>query len=106
MRRLAKVELKGLEKAIYDLHSCKPKWVESVPVKEVFDGQLVWDGVVEVFDLQDHPTAKRVYAWSHAIKNSKKRRFYAVLNVPPVDSPEKAVRASIVQDFKTDKIKS
>lgn len=29
-----------------------------------------------------------------------KRRYYAVLHIPPVDSPEKAVRASIVSEAK------
>jgi len=37
---------------------------------------------------------------SSPIEGSSKRRSYAVLHVPPVDSREKAVRASIVQHFK------
>jgi hypothetical protein len=36
--------------------------------------------------------------WSSLIEGSTKRRHYAVLHIPPVDSPEKAVRASIVAD--------
>jgi hypothetical protein len=39
------------------------------------------------------------------IEGSTKRRYYAVLHIPPVDSPEKAVRATIVQDARTSKIK-
>ena len=67
------VSKKSLEKAILDLHCCKCIWVESVPVKEVFEGETVWEGVVQVFDLINHPTAKRCYAWSHEVEGSKKR---------------------------------
>ncbi len=47
------------------LHGAEPTHVESVPVKETFGGQTVWDGIVEVFELRGHPKANRVYAWSH-----------------------------------------
>ena len=95
--------IKSLKKAILDLHGCKATWIESVPVKEVFKGETVWEGVVHVFDLIDHPTAKWCYAWSHELEGSKKKRFFAVLHQGPVDSSEKAVRASIVQEFKIKK---
>lgn len=86
-----------LARAISDLHGCEARFVESVPVKETFQGAIVWEGVVQVFELT-HPTATRAYAWSHAIVGSDRRRVVAVLGVPPVDSPGAAVRASIVRD--------
>ena len=95
----SEVSIEALQKAILDLHGCKAIWVKSVPVKEVFEGETVWEGVVQVFDLQNHPTAKRCYAWSHGLDNSKKRHFFAVLHQGVVDSPEKAVRAGIVKEF-------
>ena len=100
MKNPSKSNVGSLEKAIYDLHGCKSKWIKSVPIKEVFKEETVWEGVVEVFDLLDHPTAKRAYAWSHAIDDSKKRKFYAVLHHGKIDSPEKAVRAAIVKESK------
>lgn len=90
--------------AIKKMHGCKAIWVESVTVKEVFQGETVWEGVVQVFDLIDHPTAPRCYAWSHALDNSKKRKYFAVLHQGPIDSPQNAVRASIVQDCRTGKL--
>ena len=66
--------------------------------KDVFEGEMVWEGVVRVFDLIDHPKAKRCYAWSHELERSKKRRFFAVLHQGVVDSPQKAVRAAVVRD--------
>ncbi len=88
-----------LQEAIRNLHGCDSTWVEAVPVKETFQGQTVWEGVVQVFALHGHPTAKRCYAWSHAT-TGEKRRFVAVLHQGPVDSPEKAVWAAIVQEAK------
>jgi hypothetical protein len=91
--------LPALEEAIRHMHGCEPTFVESIPVRETFSGKTVWEGEVQVFDLRGHPTAKRAYAWSHATDGSK-RKFYAVLNEGPIDSPVKAVRASIVADSK------
>jgi hypothetical protein len=56
------VSRKVLAKAIYDLHGRKATWVKSVPVKEAFEGETVWEGVVQVFDLINHPKATRCYA--------------------------------------------
>ena len=89
---------RGLKQAIRDLHGCDSTWVESVPVKETFQGETVWEGVIQVFDLHGHPTATRAYAWSHAIDYSERRRYVAVLHQGPVDSPEAAVREAIVQE--------
>ncbi len=88
----------ALARSILDLHGCKSTWVESVPVKEVFQGQTVWEGLVQVFDLQGHPTAKRCYAWSHEIEGSKKGKFFAVLHHGLINSPQKAVKAAILTE--------
>lgn len=89
-----------LKKAIEQIHNCKAHFIESVPILETFEGQTVWQGTVYVFDIKGHSLARRCYAWSSPIDESNKRRYYAVLNVPPIDSPEKAVRASIIHDYK------
>lgn len=88
----------SLKRAIRDLHGCDSTWVESVAVTETFQGQTVWDGTVEVFDLHGHATAARCYAWSHTVDGSEKRRYVAVLYQGPVDSARAAVRAAIVRE--------
>ncbi len=65
---------------------------ERVRVREEFQGQTVWEGEVLVFYLLDHPTAPWCYAWS------VDDRVTAVLHEGPVDSPEAAVRAAIVEE--------
>jgi hypothetical protein len=87
---------------IRKLHKAKATHVESVPVKEVFQGQTVWDGVVEVFDLKGHSKTHRAYAWSHDTDDPKHpRRHVTVLHIPPAISPRTAVQAAIVQEFKS-----
>jgi hypothetical protein len=72
-----------------------------VPVKEVFEGKTIWEGIVEVFELIGHPKASKVYAWSHDTDNPKKpKRHMTVLHIAPIVSAEAAVRAHIVQEFR------
>lgn len=86
---------------IHHLHGAKAKHLESVPVKEVFQGQTVWDGVVEVFRLKGHPQTDRVYAWTHATDDpAHPRRHVTVLHIPPAVSPRTAVQASILHEIK------
>jgi hypothetical protein len=93
--------LEALMQAIEGLHGGKATWIESVPVKETFQSETVWEGIVQVFDLKDHPTASRCYAWSYVSdEKSGKRKFFAVLHQGPVDSPQAAVRAAIVAEYR------
>jgi hypothetical protein len=94
--------IEELQGTIRHLHKAHPKHIESVPVTEVFKGQTVWDGVVEVFDLFGHPKANRIYAWAHGTDDPKHpKRYVTVLNIPPVVSPQTAVRAAIAQEFRS-----
>jgi hypothetical protein len=93
--------LARLQVAVSQLHNCGAIHRETVPVHEVFRGETVWNGEVEVYDLTGHPKAKRAYAWSHREgQNDEGERFVAVLEIPPVVSAETAVRVQIVKDFK------
>ena len=93
------VGIAALQDAIRNMHGVESTWVESVEVDETFEGAQVWKGEVQVFELKGHPTATLCYAWSEA-SSGNKRRFFAALHVPPVDSAVAAVRASIVADAK------
>ena len=89
--------IEAMQDAIRKTHGCESRHVESVPVHETFHGQTVWEGMVEVFDLIGHPTAKQCYAWGHHAGKEDDRgsKYVVVLMIPPVDSPITAVRASI-----------
>ena len=85
--------IKELRAVIEKVHGCNSTHVESAPVREVFEGQALWHGIVEVFDLIGHPKAKRCYAWSY--QDRRETRYVTVLEIPPVESPQSAVRAAI-----------
>jgi hypothetical protein len=90
-----------LRDVIHKLHGGEATHVESVPVTEKFHGKTIWDGVVEVFDLKGHPQTNRVYAWAHETDEPKgQRRHVTVLHLHPAISPQTAVRAAIIQEFR------
>jgi hypothetical protein len=61
----------------------------------------VWEGVVEVFGLIGHPNVSRFYAWSHDTDDhAKPRHHVTVHHIAPVTSPEDALRANIIQEFR------
>ena len=93
--------LDRLKLAIEDLHKCSAYYLRTQLVDETVRGETVWVGDVEVFTLTGHPKAKHCYAWNHREgKKDQDERFVAVLEIPPVNSPQTAVRASIVSDSK------
>jgi hypothetical protein len=91
------VDPSELKKAVESQHGGTATFAQAVPVQETHEGKTVWDGVVHVFDLAGHPTAKRAYAWSYAREDGR-RRFFAVLHTGPIASPRDAVRAAIVAE--------
>jgi hypothetical protein len=91
------VSVDQLKQAVESQHGGEATFVQAVPVHETHEGQTVWDGVVHVFDLAGHPQANRAYAWSYE-RDDGKRRFFAVLHVPPITGPREAVAAAIVAE--------
>ncbi len=90
-----------LQNVIFSLHDVRSTHLGAVRVKESFRGQTVWDGMVEIFDLHDHPLSPKAYAWSHDTDDSENpKRHVTVLHVRPVTSPQAAVRAAIVQEYR------
>jgi hypothetical protein len=81
-----------LRKAIESQHGGTATLAQSVPVRETFEDQPVWEGIVHVFDLEGHPIATRAYAWSSPIEGSDKSRskktepFYPIAPVDKCDS--------------------
>ena len=87
-----------LRNTVQTIRHCKAEHVKSVPVIEMFWQKVAWDGVVEVFRLVGHPKARRCYAWSYT--EGKETRFVTVLEIPPVESAQTAVRAAIASEAK------
>lgn len=95
---MPEVSVDQLKQAVESQHGGTATLVQSVPVREKFQGATAWEGLVHVFDLAGNPMATRAYAWSSPIENSDKRRFFAVLHMGAITSPAEAVRAAIVAE--------
>jgi len=93
--------IEELRDVIRRLHGVDSTHVESVPIKETFQGKTVWEGIVEVFELRGHPKASKVYAWAYETDNPKKPKHVTVLHLGPITSPLLAVRAAIVEEFRS-----
>lgn len=88
--------LDEIKKAVEACHGCMATHVSTVPVKETFNGAVAWEGLVEVFALTGHPKAQRCYAWGYPDKGAIEA--VTVLEIPPVTSPQTAVKAAIVSE--------
>jgi len=73
---------------------CKARHIASKAIIEGFEGDVVWNGIVEVFDLTGHPEAKRCYAF-YFVQDNGETVIKTVLGVPPIDSEVSAVRTAI-----------
>ena len=94
--------IQRLQMVIHHLHKVDSRHIESVPVEEVYQGQVIWRGTVEVFSVTGHPKATRCYAWSHRDgKDDGGERMVAVLGLPPVDSAQRAVQVAIASDVRS-----
>jgi len=91
------VSIDELRQAVEHMHGVPARFVESVEVDERHEGKPIWQGAVKVFAVEHPSGAKRAYAWSYRTEGTR-RRFMAVLGLPPVDSAVMAVRASILAD--------
>jgi hypothetical protein len=67
--------IENLELAIETMHHCTARHVASEPVIELFNGEVAWGGVVEA-------------------------QYVTVLQIPPVDSAETAVKIAIAAQGK------
>jgi hypothetical protein len=68
--------------------------ITSTPVIEVFDGSLMWEGVVETFDVACNPNVKRCYGFSY--REDDTLTYATIAETDEVNSPEMAVKSFVV----------
>jgi hypothetical protein len=94
-----------LKATIRRLHGCEVAHSRTETVKEVINGQVLFDGRVEVFALSGHDRALRCYAWGH-LDDSGRWEVTTVLAIPPVISAQTAVLAAIAAKIKEHEARS
>ena len=55
--------IENLGKAIAVMHECRCEHFGTEHVREEHKGELVWEGDVEIFQLDGHPDANIAYGW-------------------------------------------
>ncbi len=81
------------------MHGCGAAYLKTEHVHEASQGKTVWNGDVEVFNLLQHPKAKRAYAWARfGCQKEHQTGFVVVLELPPIKDAKTAVKSSIVAD--------
>lgn len=85
--------IENLKRAVEKTCNCRAVHRGSSAVLEGFEGEYIWDGVVEVFELYGHRRAKQCYAF--LFSENGKAVIKTVLGVPPVNSALDAVRVAI-----------
>jgi len=80
-----------LQRVIVELHCCSAEYLETVRVREVFLGRILWEGKVAIFKVNGHARAQRCYAWV-GVRRRQEVRFFAVLETGVVRSPLGAVK--------------
>jgi hypothetical protein len=86
--------IKALRAAVEKDVGGKMKHVRSTSVVETFRGKVVWDGVVETFEVASDPESKWCYAFFYS-EDKGGERVATVHEAPKINSPELAVRAFI-----------
>ena len=82
------------KRAILKAHGATACHIETVRIREVIGKVAWWDGDVGIYEITGNPKAKRCYALSTPVAGYPKTT--TVLQIPPVDSPQAAVRSVIV----------
>ena len=85
--------IEKFRQAVEKACSCKARHLRSRVITEGFEGDHIWDGVVEVFELDGHPRAKRCYAF--LLVEDGKAVIKTVMGVSQVNSALSAVRMAI-----------
>jgi hypothetical protein len=86
-----------IQKAVEKAAKVPAEHLESKPIREIFNGKVVWEGVIEVFTLLGHEKASRAYGWR--IGEGQSAKYKTVLEIPPIKGAHDAVRMAIMADY-------
>jgi hypothetical protein len=91
-------QIDDLKVLIEQTEKCSATHIESAPIKERYEDRVIWEGVVETFQLEGHATSARAYAWVSPASSATEPEYTVVLGVPPVNSANDAVKAAAVEE--------
>jgi len=84
-----------LRSTVMSVHQVNARWLASTLVQEKVKGRIIWEDIVDTFELNNHPEAKHCFAWS--IDTAAGTMVLTALKIAPVISPQTAVHEAFVQ---------
>lgn len=87
--------INNLSEAIQAIHECRCSHFGTEHIREEHEGQLVWEGDVEIFQLEGHPDAKIAYGWGWDDGNGGVD-YIGILKVAPIETAHDALKAAII----------
>ena len=94
---MAASRIEELKQLIAERYSCDATHISTVPVREKFEDETVWEGNVEVFHVSGLPDVDACYAW---YCHHDPAKAVTVLERPPVYSAGSAVRTVVAEKKK------
>ncbi len=85
-------DISDLQAVVRAMQGCESIYRRTEFVREVFQGNIAWDGLVRVFKLINHSKAKYCYAWSY--REGTDTKYAAVVEIAPVNAAQSAVKAA------------
>lgn len=73
---------------------CQVRYLHTQPVRLVEEARVVWNGRVEVFQLDGHAEAKLAFGWGIPDAQGK-MEYFTVIGRPPLDSALQAIKAYV-----------
>jgi len=71
-------------------------YMHSVPIIEKFNGETVWEGIVEVYRVHSQPAHYDAYGWVGT--NARGEPDYVTIMNPSITGPLVALRAWLAQE--------
>lgn len=87
--------IQKLTEAIEAVHECRCSHFGAEHIREEHEGELIWEGDVEIFQIEGNPKANVAYGWGWDAGNGEVE-FIGILHVPPIESAREAVKAAII----------
>jgi hypothetical protein len=84
--------LEKIRRVVERVARCPVTHMQSHPVVETFDGNVIWEGVVEEFGVS-MPPPKTIFAW--AVNAGPEPRFITIYSTEQINTAVKAVRVWI-----------
>lgn len=77
------------------MHGCRCSHFGTEHVQEEHEGKLVWEGDVEIFQLEGHLEANVAYGWAWE-DDTNEINYIGILQLPPIQNAYDSVKAAIV----------